>query len=265
MRSKLFILISFFVLAITMMHAQTCVAPPQGLVAWWAAEGNANDSAGTNNGSIKGNVTFVAGKVGQAFHFDGTDFVQVPNSTSLNPATISLEGWIRATEQSQLMENGRAVVFAKAGPCGYGGYGTILTGSGTPVYASPFVCIPQPGDGNNFASSDLALGTYPLLDGQWHHIALAYTGNEGTPYVLTRAYVDGTLALVSSWGGLTPRRLRIPRPTSSSVDLGGASRRSSGTWMNCQYTTAPSPLLKFNKSTRQAALASAPHRLVHSR
>jgi hypothetical protein len=201
MRSKLFILISFFVLAITMMHAQTCVAPPQGLVAWWAAEGNANDSAGANSGSINGNVTFVNGKVGEAFHFDGTDFVRVPNSASLNPPAMSFEGWIRATEQSQLMENSRAVVFAKAGSCGYGGYGTILSGSGIPVLASPFVCIPDPvAGGNNFATSDLSLGTYPLLDGQWHHLALVYAGNEGTPYVLTRAYVDGTLASLSSWG-----------------------------------------------------------------
>jgi hypothetical protein len=34
---------------------------PAGLVSWWKANGNADDSAGTNNGTIQGGVTFAAG------------------------------------------------------------------------------------------------------------------------------------------------------------------------------------------------------------
>ena len=48
--------------------------PPQGLVSWYRAEGNANDFADGNNGTLQSltAVTFVPGEAGQAFHFDGT-------------------------------------------------------------------------------------------------------------------------------------------------------------------------------------------------
>ena len=60
--------------------AQTCVNPPSGLVSWWRAEGNALDSAGSNNGALSGGASFATGEVGQAFSFDGTGEVAVPSS-----------------------------------------------------------------------------------------------------------------------------------------------------------------------------------------
>ena len=41
-----------------------CVTPPPGLVAWWAGEANANDMAGTNNGTLSGGASFEGGEVG---------------------------------------------------------------------------------------------------------------------------------------------------------------------------------------------------------
>jgi N-acetylneuraminic acid mutarotase len=65
-----------------------------GLVSWYRAEGDASDAQGTNNGTIHGGVMFAAGKVGQAFNFDGsTGYVDLGNPASLNPATITVEGW----------------------------------------------------------------------------------------------------------------------------------------------------------------------------
>ena len=40
-------------------------------MAWWAGEGNANDSVGTNHGNSSGGTGFVPGMAGQAFSFDG--------------------------------------------------------------------------------------------------------------------------------------------------------------------------------------------------
>ncbi|HOX03830.1 MAG TPA: immunoglobulin domain-containing protein [Verrucomicrobiota bacterium] len=48
------------------------ITPAPDLVAWWAADGNANDSIGNLNGQIHGNVGFESGRVGQAFSFDGS-------------------------------------------------------------------------------------------------------------------------------------------------------------------------------------------------
>src|SRR5262249_47198254 len=43
-----------------------------GLVSWWRGEGNTNDFAGVNNGFTYGTVTYTAGRVGQAFSFNGS-------------------------------------------------------------------------------------------------------------------------------------------------------------------------------------------------
>src|SRR6266487_7197793 len=75
--------------------AQVCVPPPSGLVSWWPGDGNANDIVDGNHGSISGGVTFVPGKVLDAFNFDGTGFVQIPDSRSLEPAQITIDAWIR--------------------------------------------------------------------------------------------------------------------------------------------------------------------------
>lgn len=63
----------------------SCVAPPSGLVSWWPGDNSALDIVGTNNGTLMNGATFAAGKVGQAFSFDGVnDYVTVPYTTDLN-------------------------------------------------------------------------------------------------------------------------------------------------------------------------------------
>src|SRR5690349_8419436 len=54
--------------------AAPCTPAPSGMVGWWRAEGNANDTADSNNGTIAGTgtVSYGSGLVGQAFVFDGT-------------------------------------------------------------------------------------------------------------------------------------------------------------------------------------------------
>ena len=68
-----------------------------GLVSWWRGESNADDSAGTNNGAAMGNTTYSAGKIGQAFDFDGSgDFVEIPDNDSLDvqPGDYTLAAWV---------------------------------------------------------------------------------------------------------------------------------------------------------------------------
>src|SRR4051794_12444443 len=85
-----------FALALTSAPAQSCVAPPAGLVSWWRAEGNATDAVGVNNGTLVNGAGFAVGKVGQAFSFNGNNqIVSVPNVPSLNPTNgFTLETWV---------------------------------------------------------------------------------------------------------------------------------------------------------------------------
>jgi hypothetical protein len=73
-----------------------CLPPPPNMVSWWAGDGNADDIVGGNNGTLQGGATFAAGEVAQAFSFNGVnDFVRIPASSSLQPATITLDAWIK--------------------------------------------------------------------------------------------------------------------------------------------------------------------------
>ena len=81
------------------LDAASCYPTPAGLTGWWPGEGNANDSAGTNNGTLQGGATAnTAGSVGMAFSFDGTNsFVQIADSPTFHPTNLTVEAWVRFT------------------------------------------------------------------------------------------------------------------------------------------------------------------------
>jgi hypothetical protein len=86
---------------LTVLVAPPCDPAPSGMVAWWQAEGNANDVIGGNNGVLLGGLGFGPGEVGQAFLFTNgnspEEGVYVPASPSLNVgagAGFTIEGWL---------------------------------------------------------------------------------------------------------------------------------------------------------------------------
>src|SRR5437016_8605814 len=76
------------------IQSQPCVPVQSGLVGWWRGEGNADDSADSNNGAWVNGGSFAPGKVGQAFNFRGTNHVEVAASSSLNVQNFTIEAWI---------------------------------------------------------------------------------------------------------------------------------------------------------------------------
>src|SRR5437879_5208497 len=87
------------------LAAQTnCTPPPSGLVSWWAGEGNANDSADNNHGVLQGGMGFAAGKVGQAFNFNGTNaYIAIAARSNLNVGLgsgLTFECWMKPADLS---------------------------------------------------------------------------------------------------------------------------------------------------------------------
>ncbi len=77
----------------------TAIASP---VSLWSAENNANDSIGSNHGTLVNGTTFGPGAIGQAFRFDGSnDYVEVSDSGSLDiTSAITITAWINPSEIS---------------------------------------------------------------------------------------------------------------------------------------------------------------------
>ena len=162
---------------IALLVSTVLVGPPAsasdlpGIVSRWSAEGNANDSVGTNNGALQGAVTFASGVVGQAFSFDGSgSHVEVPDSSAwsfgANPFTIEL--WAKFNNTW-----GGAFIASSDGPGqqrkwifagGESGRGLSFHVNGAPETG-----------GVNYP--------YAFLPGQWYHLAVTRDGNTFALYI----------------------------------------------------------------------------------
>lgn len=172
---------------------QTCIQPPAGLVSWWPGDGNANDVIGANNGTSQNGVTFVDGKVSQAFSFNGTgasaftlppvgtiDFWLKPNSVS----TPSIQGIIGTYGTANGDDRFWLV---SVGPAGAGAYdippNTLVINLGS-------CCV-----------NDIKIPN-PLSDGTWTHIAFTFD------YIsdVYQVYINGALVVTTTAQRNAPTR-----------------------------------------------------------
>jgi hypothetical protein len=78
--------------------AQSCVAPPSGLIDWWAADGDAWDIQGPHPGIIFSGASFIAGELGQAFSFDVTQHQYVDVGLIALPVTVTISASINPSQ-----------------------------------------------------------------------------------------------------------------------------------------------------------------------
>jgi hypothetical protein len=136
-----------------------CVPPGSGLIGWWQAEDNANDSAGFHPGQTPNGVSFVAGKVGQAFALNGSNqSVQIPYTNDLATAAFSVEVWVNPTNQI----GWQAFVFGQA----YGRQLVVSPGSGG-LNVSFFVTDTNGSFYGVYSSRVIALNQWTHLAGTW--------------------------------------------------------------------------------------------------
>jgi Concanavalin A-like lectin/glucanases superfamily/Putative Ig domain len=164
------------------------VAPPPGMVSWWRGEPTASavvlDSIDGNNGGFFTATTAAPpsytpdGKVGGAFAFDGTIYVQIPDAPGLQPSQLTLEAWVFPTVLSSTS------------------YQTVIgrgsaTASAEQWWLGLLNAIPQ---FFSHASGEPLAGPAAIPLNQWSHLAATF---DGATKVL---YVNGIQ--VASQGGL---------------------------------------------------------------
>ena len=83
---------------ITIIGSLPCYLPTSGLVAWYPFSGNANDGSGNGNNGTNYGASLTTDRFGNsntAYSLDGiSNFISVPNSSSLNPSDITINLWI---------------------------------------------------------------------------------------------------------------------------------------------------------------------------
>jgi Concanavalin A-like lectin/glucanases superfamily/Immunoglobulin domain len=141
------------------------------LVGRWQAESNANDAMGIDNGSLSGNVTYVAGRlVGKAFRTTAGAVV-IPDSATLRPANITLEAVLRASPPGNnkyvISKSFNSTGSSYAFSSGVGGGLVFYVNAGGTVVTSP------------------AISPAGIWDGNDHAVAGTYDGH------MVRLYVDG--------------------------------------------------------------------------
>ena len=90
-----------FLLIFAISHGSVlaqCVTAPANMINWWPADNNTFDIIGGNHGTLQNGAGFGAGKVAQAFSFDGVDdYVEVPNdpAAAFNfDGSFTIDAWI---------------------------------------------------------------------------------------------------------------------------------------------------------------------------
>ena len=167
-----------FNLGVTTVTCSANDAFPGDSVSWWPGEGNADDAADSNNGTLENGVIFAPGRVGQAFSFDGgaTEHIPIPYSASLNLTQLTISAWIQADSD---VSTGRTISAKDAN-------------DGQPVLVRNWwfgLCTPSglacdPGQllfsGTTTESGSRVFwsftGGVPLNDGVLHHVAVTYDG-----------------------------------------------------------------------------------------
>ena len=190
-----------------------CYAPPTNMVSWWPAEGNANDIAGSNSGTVIGLTGFATGEVGQAFSFDGTgfdrsnSFVYVSDSASLDPLAssgLSYDMWLNPSQVGGTNSGNRVMLGRN------GSYAVYLDSSG-----NLNVTVQNP----DLGESPLWTTTQPIALNDWSHIAFTFQTHNFNASDLV-IYVNGTAVTTTFIANNYASNFVIKYP-GTALDIGG--------------------------------------------
>lgn len=172
--------------------AQPCNPSAEGLVAWYPADGNANDEAAGNDGTLENGATYGQGRSGQAFQLDGIDdFVSAPASEATDPLFAgTLSAWVNVDVRPS--EAGHAMTVI-----GRGGDGQDFD--------------LQIGEDNLFSFSvgdAVRAGSSRIVKpGTWYHLAATWNSVEGLRFYVGGIQEGTNAELVEREAGGEPLRI----------------------------------------------------------
>ena len=218
---------------------RNCAPVPDGLIGWWRGEGNARDELGKNHGALSGDVSFVPGRVGQAFRLDGRPgSVDIPRSTSLDPSQqVTIEFWLNVAANNALFACQGLVTtdfyVAEISPCG-------------PQAGVNFAVSSSSGQSFHHTSDPTAAGVKVTRD-EWHHIAGTYDGQ------MLQLYLDGKLEAQTAHSGMLS-----PMLSESFLSIGSEDGRTN--CPSCRFARYFNGLIDevsiYNRSLTQSEIQS---------
>ncbi len=218
-------------------NAQQGCTPPSGLVAWLPGDGNTNDISGNNNnGTPQGNVSYVAGKVAQAFNLNGTDAdVKVPASASLNVGAgngLTIDAWINPVDISQ--ERPLVEWNNNAGNSGTHFWISVTSQGG--VAGNLYANLVDTNGLNHIIQSPTAI----ITANAYQHVAVTYDKTSG----VATLYHNGVIVAQQNLGVFTPQ-------TTYDLYFG---LRPSGTGAGARYTGALDEVDIFDHALSQTEI-----------
>ena len=161
------------VLVVVFVAGLTASVANAELVAHWAMDGNANDSVGSNDGTVYGTPNWETGRFGGALAFDGDDHIVLPNESDFDITdAITVAAWIKVATFDKQWQT----IISK----GDDAWRLSRHGADNRV---AFHCTGLTIDGSRWGIES----SVNMNDRRWHHVAGIYDGTS------IHIYVDGEL------------------------------------------------------------------------
>lgn len=147
-----------------------CHSAESALVSYWAAEGNANDSIGSNSGTEVGTVNYSIGEVGQAFGLATAGHISIPA-----PVAGGLESVSGFTVAAWIFRDGVGSIWGTASVANLRTTATVSGFSIEEVYQQPNtigVTVNTTGVTSSYATHGVTATGWDY--GEFHHIAATF-------------------------------------------------------------------------------------------